>query len=68
MDVLGTYMIVRKYFENHDDEVIRRGLSLDEAKDHCADDDSSSESCYTTDAIDRTRKMGRWFDCFYKEE
>jgi hypothetical protein len=51
-----TYKIVRKYKDNsHPDHdlVIKEGLSLDEAKEHCKDPD--------------TQEKGVWFDAFYEE-
>jgi hypothetical protein len=51
-----TYKIKRSYFdENHPDnsKVIKTGLTLEEAKDHCCDPNS--------------RVVGVYFDCFTAE-
>jgi hypothetical protein len=51
-----TYKIVRDYFdESHPDhlKVIRRGLTLAEAQEHCRDP--------------RTREAGVWFDGYTEE-
>lgn len=59
-----TYKIIR-YFMNKNNEVIKTGLTEDEAKKHCRDDESSSST-----ASDRTlfEKYGNWFDGYTKEE
>ena len=52
-----TYKIVRKYSDsNHPDHniVIKTGLTLEEAQDHCKNPD--------------THEQRVWFDCFYKED
>lgn len=51
-----TYRITRKYLDNsHPDhnEVIRTGLTLEEAQEHCNDPS--------------THEKGVWFDCYYEE-
>ncbi len=48
-----TFKIVRKFKDhNKDDEFIKGGLTREEAKEHCSDDDSSGDG---------------WFDVFYEE-
>jgi hypothetical protein len=52
-----TYTVVRKYKDgSHPDnnKVISEGLTLEEAKAHCSDPDTSMP--------------GVWFDCFYRED
>jgi hypothetical protein len=54
---MDTYKIVRKYRDgNHPDnnKVIKTGLSLEEAQEHCKDPE--------------TREAGVWFDCYYEED
>lgn len=51
-----TYKIVRKYRDsNHPDnnKVIKEGLTLEEAQEHCNDPS--------------THEPGVWFDCYYEE-
>lgn len=53
---MKTYEIVRKYKDlSHPDnnKVIKTGLTLKEAREHCSSDDS--------------HEKGVWFDCFYEE-
>lgn len=56
MDYTTSYKIVRKYQDSrHPDhnKVIKSGLTLKEAKEHCQDPD--------------TKESGVWFDCFTEE-
>lgn len=46
-----TYKIVRKFFEG-EDQIITRGLTLDQAQTHCSRDDTHGEG---------------WFDAYYEE-
>lgn len=62
-----TYRIVRKFFDKHPDEEIATGLTLDEAKAHCGNPETSSTSCTTASAKAITEKMGPWFDAYYEE-
>lgn len=58
-----SYNIVRHYFNRPGRrEVIATGLSLDEARAHCRDPNTSSSTCWTTSALARTRRCGPWFD------
>ena len=53
---MKTYKIIRFYFkENHPDnrKVIKRGLTLKQAQEHCKRED--------------TRKSGVWFDGYEEE-
>ncbi len=49
-----TYKIVRFYAARRPSEVVRTGLSLDEARAHCSRDD--------------TRQPGVWFDGYEEED
>ena len=56
MEEEKTYKILRKYKDSsHPDNnrVVKEGLSLAEAKEHCQDPD--------------TEEKGVWFDAFYEE-
>ena len=65
---MDTYKIIRFYKGNeYPAEVIKKGLTIEEAKEHCKDDDTSSATCYTLEAIERTRKYGDWFDGYESE-
>lgn len=49
--LVDTYKIVRFHFDS-ENEVIDRGLTLEEAQEHCNRDDTKGEG---------------WFDGYYKE-
>lgn len=63
---MTTYKIKRFYFE-HGPEVIAEGLTLEEAQEHCNDDEASSKTCSTTEGLERTRTKGPWFDGYERE-
>lgn len=52
---METYCIVRMYREDHPDhgKIIRRGLTLEEAQEHCRSED--------------THEPGVWFDGYERE-
>lgn len=60
------YMIVRHYLY-HGKRVVRRDLTLAEAKAHCASPETSSRTATTHAARSRTRKRGPWFDGYAKQ-
>ncbi len=62
-----SYKIVRLFFERGRRYTIHRGLTLEEAQEHCKDPETSSSTC--TKAINhrRTRNCGPWFDSYSKE-
>jgi len=63
-----TYKIVRKYFKGHPSETLDTGLSLEEARAHCSDPETSSSTCTTLAGLQRTEDMGPWMDVYYKED
>jgi hypothetical protein len=63
---MDTYKIVRMYFHGAR-KTIATGLTLEEAKEHCADPETSSSTCQGAEGIRRTRRCGRWFDGFEEE-
>ena len=58
-----TYKIVR-FFADSDRpmSILDDGLTLDEAQDHCSDEESSSRTATNPDAVAYTEEMGAWFD------
>lgn len=57
------YRIIRHYQDatpNH--RTIVRGLTLDEAQEHCRDAEASSKTCTSYTGRRRTEQMGPWFD------
>ena len=61
-----TYKIVRMYM-NHPSKVMERGLTLEEAQEHCQDPETSSSKCTLPENIAHTEKMGPWFDGYDEE-
>ena len=71
--VMSKYYIVRKYFKSgpwsalaNGGELIKHGLTLEEAQEHCSDPETSSSSCTSEEGLERTEKRGPWFDCYYE--
>jgi hypothetical protein len=63
---MESYMIVRKFYSG-DDEIIKTGLTLKEAKAHCKDPETSSRTCTSEENIKLTDNKGPWFDAFEQE-
>ena len=61
-----TYKIVR-FFQDGDREIIERGLTLEEAQEHCQDPETSSSTATSPRAVERTERRGRWFDGYRSE-
>lgn len=58
-----TYRIVRMYQDpNICERVIAKGLTLEEARAHCSDPETSSRTATSATAQARTRRRGAWFD------
>lgn len=63
-----TYKIVRFYQDdNIDSEVIVKGLTLEQAKAHCNDPETASGSATSEAAVERTKRVGAWFDGYEEE-
>lgn len=63
-----TYRIVRGYFNTKvPKEIIEEGLSLEEARDHCQDPETSSSTCTSKEGCARTEEFGPWFDRYEEE-
>lgn len=57
------YRIVRHYFERPGyRRTIASGMTLREARAHCADPETSSSTATSPAARRRTRTIGAWFD------
>ena len=57
---MTTYKIIRFRFEG-DDRVIKRGLTLEEAQEHCRVPETSGSTCADM------RKRGQWVDGYAEE-
>lgn len=63
-----TYEVVRFYQRpDLEQEVIFTGLTLDEAREHCNDPQSSSSTATGAEALERTSTSGEWFDGYRAE-
>lgn len=65
---MSTYKIVRFYANTKfARETVAEDLTLEEAKEHCSYDETSSDTCTTPEGTDRTARCGAWFEGFEKE-
>lgn len=64
-----TYRIIRFYRDNSElnGSVVTRGLTLEQAQDHCKDPETSSSSATSPEAVERTETYGPWFDGYEEE-
>lgn len=44
--------------------IIAKGLTLEQAKAHCSDPETSSSTCTKSAGKARTKRLGRWSDGF----
>ena len=57
------YKVIRMYFdENYPTRTIKKGLTLEQAQEHCNDKETSSSTCTNYHGITRTKDRGPWFD------
>ena len=57
------YKVIRMYFdENYPTRTIKKGLTLEQAQEHCNDKETSSSTCTNYHGITRTKNRGHWFD------
>jgi hypothetical protein len=71
---MPTYRIIRKYAKDMIDddrpapEVLKTGLTLEEAQAHCNDPETSSRTATSRASQLLTATHGDWFDAYYPEE
>lgn len=58
-----SYKIIRMYFQGGN-RVIKRGLTLAEAQEHCRNPETSSQTCVKARNVLRTQVKGPWFDSY----
>ncbi len=63
---MATYSIIR-FFQGEPSQVIKTGLTLEEAEAHTADPETSSSTATSPEAMERTYLHGPWFDGFTEE-
>ena len=61
------YRIVRRYYMRSAKRVIARGLTLEEAQEHCIDPETSSSTCVSVEKVAYTKRIGPWFDAYERE-
>jgi len=65
---MSTYRIVRMFQNPYiPSRVVKRGLTLEQAQEHCRDPETSSRTATTPDAQRLTRSAGAWFDGYEEE-
>lgn len=67
---MTTYKIVRNYFDRErapSRRVVKTGLTLEQAQQHCNDPETSYSTCTKTRNKARTKMYGPWFDGFMEE-
>lgn len=65
---MATFVVHRNY--QRDDipkEVLKRGLTLEEARAHCEDPEAASKTAKSRVAVEATKHLGDWFDSFTQE-
>lgn len=60
------YKIVRLYFRGGK-RIIAKGLTLEQAQEHCENPETSSSTCQKTVNKNRTKRLGLWFDSYDDE-
>lgn len=63
-----TYKIVRHFRDSGRKFVIKTGLTLALAKEHCNSPETSSGTCTGEAGKRRMRRSGPWFDAFIRED
>lgn len=62
-----TYYIVRMFRDVNKRMVIKSGLTLEEAQEHCKDPETSSSTASGTAERLLTQRFGPWFDGYEEE-
>ena len=61
-----SYEIIRFYFKGGN-RIIKRGLTLEEAQEHCKNPETSSSTCKSASSKRITKRNGPWFDGYQEE-
>ena len=65
---MSTYRIVRMFkSSDHPTQVVKGGLTLREAREHCNDPETSSSTCEGKTGKLYTEIHGAWFDAYEEE-
>lgn len=66
---MTTYRVQRCYFKEPGHWYpIKKGLTLEEAQEHCGDPETSSSTCKRPENVERTKLKGPWFDAYTVEK
>lgn len=63
---IKTYRVVR-FFEQGGRETVASGLTLDEAREHCDNSETSAGTAMGLEARRLTEECGLWFDGYEEE-
>lgn len=63
---IKTYEIIRFYF-NKGNRIVKTGLTLEEAQEHCSDPETCSRTCSTLDSLSVLDRTSDWFDGYQEE-
>ena len=63
---MSTYKVIR-FFQSTSNKVIKTGLTLEEAQEHCDDLETSSNTCTHAAPKLITKHHGPWFDGYSEE-
>ena len=61
-----SYRVIRFYFKGGN-RIIKRGLTLEEAQEHCNNPETSSSTCKSASSNRITKRNGPWFDGYEGE-
>ena len=62
MENIGTHNVVRMFSISGTQRTLKKGLTLNEVRNHIMNPESASFSCKDKAGIMRTKKLGAWFD------
>ena len=54
--------------QNIPNRTVKRGLTLEQAQEHCQNPETSSRTCQKRENLDRTAINGPWFDGYNEED
>lgn len=66
-DTEPTYKVIRFFRDSDYKIVVKTGLTLALAQEHCNDPETSSSTCTNEDGKRRTARSGPWFDGWTEE-
>lgn len=69
MHIMDNYAVVRFYADlDIEAETLATGVSLAEAREWCEDDESSSATAKSPEAVRLTKNYGDWFIGYVRED